>query len=106
MTPPNRSDDDLGPDIPHLRQCPRVNVGLACMELLAFDLPHHIRQELEAWRETRTPHDAVRLTNALWYWQKATPNPVVLRIVGDIDKLAEDTAGCKIPNRHLREEKS
>jgi hypothetical protein len=104
MTQP-LTEDDVGADIPHLRQMDKMTVANACMSLLALDLPIHIRQELDGWRESRTPHDSARLTNALWYWQLRTPNPQVISIIADIDAAADECAGCQIPNRHLREDK-
>lgn len=44
---------------------PAEKVHDLCDRILGLDLPYVVRLEAQVFRETRTPHDARRLANAL-----------------------------------------
>lgn len=91
--------------LPHLRRMDEVYVETACDQIEALGpLPYGVGLECRAWRYSRTPHDAVRLTNSLWYWNRGRKNPIVAHLIGDIDLHAEECAGCPLPNKHGRRE--
>lgn len=85
-------------DIPHLRQIPKAKVDTLCDRALQLAPDSYgVRLEAEAFRESRTPHDATRLANILFHTGKG--NVLIQELVTDIDVAAEDTAELVPPNR-------
>ena len=101
MTPSHPDTSDLGPDIPHLRQMGSDVVASLCFESLRIGgSSTHVRLEVEAFKLSRTPWDATRLSNALWAYDPG--HPEVVDLVHRIDGEAEGCAGMAVPNKRLR----
>ena len=85
-------------DIPTLRQLPKDKVDALCDRALELAPDSYgMRQEAEAFRESRTPWDATRLANILSHVGKG--NVLINELVTDIDVAAEDCAELVPPNR-------
>lgn len=78
-------DDEALPHLTPIRDEKAVNAF--CIGVLALDdLPHHLRLETVAFRETRTPHDGRRLLNALRHSEPHQPLAETLQGILDQER--------------------
>ncbi len=93
--------DDL--DHPHLREMDHTFVDRMYAAVVRIDgLSPTAILEADAWRLMRTPWDAVRLTNILWYFNRNSKDLALAELIDEIDAEADKVAGIPLPNRHAR----
>lgn len=90
----------MSDDLPHLRQINSISVDSLCDRADAIPIAENrmVRLETQAFRESRTPHDATRLANVLAY--RRAEHESIDALVRDLDTEAERCAGVVPANRH------
>ena len=86
----------------HLRQIDEATVAAlyARVRPLAID-SYTVLAEANAFHESRTPHDATRLANALEHYDPPV-TPEMRALITELDQAAEDCAGLVPANRQRR----
>jgi hypothetical protein len=72
-------------EMPHLRQIPQDKVEDLYTRIRASGgIPYNLQLELDAFRESRTPWDGLRVANALHHFKMAP------EIVKELDEIAKE----------------
>ena len=95
----------MSSDIPHLRRMSSQAAADICARVSRLaGMPYVIKREARAFADSRTPWDATRLANALDHVPREDRHfrAEIIDLIADIDRAAEECAGCVPTNRRCR----